>query len=195
MSTNPRLSVNNKREIFGWAMYDWANSAFSTTVITVFLGPYLASLAAVAAKDFPDGMARFFGIPVAPDSFMPYAVSLSVGLQVLFLPMLGAIADYSNLRKPTMHLLTTIGALATIGLFSVTESLWWLGGILFVLANLAFGAAIVFYNAYLPEIASEDRRDQVHPGELALPVVVQEGSVVSWGFCNHGSRFEMLSKI
>lgn len=142
-------------------MYDWANSAFSTTVITVFLGPYLASLAAVAAKDFPDGMARFFGIPVAPDSFMPYAVSLSVGLQVLFLPMLGAIADYSNLRKPMMQLFATIGALATIGLFSVTESLWWLGGILFVLANLAFGAAIVFYNAYLPEIASEDRRDQV----------------------------------
>ena len=161
MSDNSKRLVNDKREIFGWAMYDWANSAFSTTVITVFLGPYLASLAAVAAKEFPDGMARFFGVPVAPDSFMPYAVSLSVGLQVLFLPILGAIADYSNLRKPMMQLFATIGALATIGLFSVTESLWWLGGILFVLANLAFGAAIVFYNAYLPEIASEDRRDQV----------------------------------
>ena len=79
--------VNNKREIFGWAMYDWANSAFSTTVGTVFLGPYLASLAAEAAKAFPDGMARFAGIPVAPDSFLPYCVSFSVGLQVLFLPI------------------------------------------------------------------------------------------------------------
>ena len=43
--------INDKREIFGWAMYDWANSAFSTTVGTVFLGPYIASLAADAGKD------------------------------------------------------------------------------------------------------------------------------------------------
>ncbi|MDP2974968.1 MAG: MFS transporter, partial [Anaerolineales bacterium] len=90
-----RPMVNDKKEIFGWAMYDWANSAFSTTVGTVFLGPYLASLAAAAAKLYPDGMARLAGIPIAPDSFLPYCISLSVGLQVLFLPILGAIADYS----------------------------------------------------------------------------------------------------
>ena len=153
--------VNNKREIFGWAMYDWANSAFSTTVGTVFLGPYLASLAAEAAKAFPDGMARFAGIPVAPDSFLPYCVSFSVGLQVLFLPILGAIADYSHMRKQMMQLFAAMGALATIGLFFVSGSLWWLGGLLFILANLTFGAAIVFYNAYLPDIASEDQRDRV----------------------------------
>ena len=153
--------TNNKREIFGWAMYDWANSAFSTTIGTVFLGPYLASLAATAAEAYSDGMARFLGIPIAPDSFMPYAVSISVGLQVLFLPILGAIADYSHLRKQMMQFFAIIGALATICLFFVTEPIWWLGGILFMVANLAFGAAIVFYNAYLPDIASEDQRDRV----------------------------------
>ncbi len=153
--------VNDKREIFGWAMYDWANSAFSTTVGTVFLGPYLASLAANAAEAYSDGMARFLGIPVAPDSFVPYAVSFSVGMQVLFLPILGAIADYSHRRKQLLQLFATLGALATIGLFFVTQSIWWLGGVLFVIANLAFGAAVVFYNAYLPDIASEDQRDRV----------------------------------
>ncbi|MDI6769690.1 MAG: MFS transporter [Anaerolineales bacterium] len=156
-----RPMVNDKKEIFGWAMYDWANSAFSTTVGTVFLGPYLASLAAAAAKSYPDGMARLAGIPIAPDSFLPYCVSLSVGLQVLFLPILGAIADYSHLRKQMMRLFATIGALATIALFIVSGSLWWLGGLLFIIANLAFGAAIVFYNSYLPDIASEDQRDRV----------------------------------
>ncbi len=156
-----RPMVNDKKEIFGWAMYDWANSAFSTTVGTVFLGPYLASLAAAAAKLYPDGMARLAGIPIAPDSFLPYCISLSVGLQVLFLPILGAIADYSNLRKQMMRLFATIGALATIALFLVSGSLWWLGGLLFIIANLAFGAAIVFYNSYLPDIASEDQRDRV----------------------------------
>ncbi|NTU56870.1 MAG: MFS transporter, partial [Anaerolineales bacterium] len=89
--TAPQAMVNDKKEIFGWAMYDWANSAFSTTVGTVFLGPYIASLA--AASSGADGMARFLGIPIAPDSFLPYCISFSVGLQVLFLPILGAIAD------------------------------------------------------------------------------------------------------
>ncbi len=153
--------VNNKREIFGWAMYDWANSAFSTTIGTVFLGPYLAALAATAAEAYSDGMARFLGIPVAPDSFLPYIVSLSVFLQVLFLPILGAIADYSHLRKQLMRLFATIGAVAATALFFVTEPVWWLGGVLFLIANLAFGAAVVFYNAYLPDIASEDQRDRV----------------------------------
>jgi MFS transporter, UMF1 family len=153
--------VNDKREIRGWAMYDWANSAFSTTVGTVFLGPYLASLAAQAAAAYADGMARLGPLPVAPDSFLPYCVSISVGLQVFFLPVLGAIADYSHLRKQMMRLFATLGGVATVGLFAVTDSLWWLGGLLFILANLAFGAAIVFYNAYLPDIASEDQRDRV----------------------------------
>ena len=153
--------VNDRREIFGWAMYDWANSAFSTTVGTVFLGPYIASLAAEAAKAFPDGNARFMGIPVAPDSFLPYCISFSVGLQVLFLPILGAIADYSHLRKRMMQIFAFIGAIATILMFLITGDLWWMGGVLYIVANLAFGAAIVFYNAYLPDIASEEERDRV----------------------------------
>ena len=157
----PAVPVNDKREIRGWAFYDWANSAFSTTVGTVFLGPYLASLAAEAAKATSDGMARLGGIPIAPDSFLPYCVSISVGLQVLFLPILGAIADYSHLRKQMMRLFATIGGLATVLLFFTVAGTWWLGGLLFILANLAFGAAMVFYNSYLPDIASEDKRDSV----------------------------------
>ena len=159
MASTATPMVNDKKEIFGWAMYDWANSAFSTTVGTVFLGPYIASLAAKAAG--VDGMARFLGIPVAPDSFLPYCISFSVGLQVLFLPILGAIADYSHLRKQMMQLFAMIGAISTILMFTVTGSLWWLGGVLFIIANLAFGAAMVFYNSYLPDIASEEERDRV----------------------------------
>ncbi len=159
--TTAQTTINDKKEIFGWAMYDWANSAFSTTVGTVFLGPYIAGLAATSAEVYSDGLARFLGIPIAPDSFLPYCVSFSVGLQVLFLPILGAIADYSHLRKQMMQVFAMIGAIATILMFFVTGDLWWLGGVLFIVANLAFGAAIVFYNAYLPDIASEEERDRV----------------------------------
>lgn len=154
-------TINDKREIFGWAMYDWANSAFSTTVGTVFLGPYVASLARSAAEAAGTSTVSFLGIPVAPDSFLPYCISFSVGMQVLFLPILGAIADYSHLRKRMMQIFATIGALATILMFLLSGGLWWLGGVLFIIANLSFGAAIVFYNAYLPDIASEEERDRV----------------------------------
>ncbi|MBM3126058.1 MAG: MFS transporter [Chloroflexi bacterium] len=153
--------VNDKKEIFGWAMYDWANSAFSTTVGTVFLGPYVASLARAAAEAANAATVSFLGVPVAPDSFLPYCISFSVGMQVLFLPILGGIADYSHLRKQMLQTFATLGAAATILLFLVTGSLWWLGGLLFVIANLSFGAAIVFYNAYLPDIATENERDRV----------------------------------
>jgi MFS transporter, UMF1 family len=158
---NETPKTNDNREIFGWAMYDWANSAFSTTIGTVFLGPYIASLAANAASLSPDKMAHFLGIPVAADSFFPYCISISVFGQVFFLPIMGAIADYSHRRKPMMQLFATIGAIATILMFFVTAPLWWLGGVLFIIANLAFGASIVFYNSYLPDIASEDQRDRV----------------------------------
>lgn len=167
--------VNDKREISGWAMYDWGNSAFSTTVGTVFLAPYVASLAADAAKaDFlaktgtvwdaatsPGLLANFFGIPVAPDSFMGYCISISVFLQVFLLPILGAVADYSQVRKRMMQIFATIGAVTTIFMFFMGANTWWLGGLLYIVANLAFGAATVFYNAYLPDIASEDQRHRV----------------------------------
>ena len=161
MPSEEAPQVNDKREIFGWGMYDWANSAFSTTVGTVFLAPYVAALARSAAEAAGTSTVSFLGIPVAPDSFLPYMISLSVGLQVLFLPILGAIADYSHMRKRMMRVFATIGAISTILMFFISGPLWWLGGLLYVFANLAFGAAIVFYNAYLPDIASEDERDRV----------------------------------
>ena len=159
MTTRPL--VDDAREIRGWSMYDWANSAFSTTVATVFLGPYVAGLARAAATASGSATVSFLGVPVAPDSFMPYCISVSVFLQVLFLPVLGAIADYSHLRKQMMRAFASMGALATTAMFFVADDLWWLGGLLFVLANLAFGAALVFYNAYLPEIASPERQDRI----------------------------------
>jgi len=160
MATSQTM-VNDRKEIFGWAMYDWANSAFSTTVGTVFLGPYVASLARNLAEATGSSTVSLFGIPVAPDSVLPFAIAFSVVFQAGFLPILGAIADYSHRRKQMLQLFATIGALATIAMFFVLPSTWWLGPLLFIIANLAFGAAIVFYNAYLPDIASEEERDRV----------------------------------
>lgn len=159
MATAARPMVNDRREIFGWSMYDWANSAFSTTVVTVFLGPYLSSITQAAAD--ANGLVYLLGTPIRFDSYFPFLISASVLLQVTILPILGALADYSHLRKQLLQLFCVIGSLATIGLFFVTPGMHWLGGLLFLLANVSFGASIVFYNSYLPNIASEDQRDRV----------------------------------
>src|SRR6185295_109997 len=94
--------VNDRREIFGWCMYDWANSAFSTTVVAALLGPYLTALAQAAVGD--NGVVLSLGPfgDVTAKSLFPYATSLSVFLQVFLLPILGALADYSHLKKRLM---------------------------------------------------------------------------------------------
>ena len=165
MSNKP-IPPNDRRETFGWLMYDWANSAFSTTVVTVFLGPYLTAITKAAAN--ANGIVYLLGIPVKDDSFYTYCVSLSVLLQVLLLPILGAVADYSHLRKRMMMFFALLGSLATVLLFFVTQDWFWMGGLLFISANLSFGASIVFYNAYLPDIASPDRRDSVSARGFAM---------------------------
>jgi MFS transporter, UMF1 family len=151
--------ASSRRERIGWYTYDWANSAFSTTVVTVFLGPYLTAIARAAAD--ADGFVRPFGLPIAAASFFPYAVSLSVLLQIVALPVLGAIADYSHMKKQLLGLFALVGAASTMGLFLVDGTNYGLGGVLFLVANLSFGASIVFYNAFLPEIAGPDERDGV----------------------------------
>lgn len=165
-SCSPSLPTDNRREQIGWYFYDWANSAFATTVISVFLGPYLTSVTKAAADE--TGFVHPLGIPVAAGSFYPYLVSLSVLGQVVFLPILGAIADFSQRKKQFLGLCAYVGSLATIGLYFVDGGRYLLGGVLFLIANLAFGASIVFYNAMLPEIAEADERDTVSSYGWAL---------------------------
>lgn len=150
--------MDNKREITGWAMYDWANSAFSTTVVTAFLGPYLAALiAARMGSILPIGPFQ-----IEPEAFYPFCVTFSVILQVAFLPLLGALADFTNLKKRLLLTFATIGSTATILLGLVSGGDWVVvGGLLFILANFSFGAAVVFYNAYLPDIARPEDQDRV----------------------------------
>ncbi|HEY5577025.1 MAG TPA: MFS transporter, partial [Deferrimonas sp.] len=150
------LAREGRPERIGWYFYDFANSAFSTTVVTVFTGPYLTSVARAAAD--PAGYVHPFGIPVLAGSFFPYVVSLSVFFQVLFLPLLGAIADYSRRKKPMLFLFAYAGSAATIGLYFLEGTRYLLGGGLFLLANVCFGASVVFYNAWLPDIAAPEDR-------------------------------------
>ena len=92
-------------------MYDWANSTFASTVVTLFLGPYLTALAKAAAG--PDGRVHPLGIPVDPRSWWGYLISVSVVTQIVVLPLAGTIADFSAHKKRLMAVLAYLGALAT----------------------------------------------------------------------------------
>jgi UMF1 family MFS transporter len=152
---------NNPREVFGWKMYDWANSAFSTTIVGALYGPYLTEITqqAVGANGVVVNLGPLGAITAK--SFFPTCVSMAVFLQIFLLPILGSIADYSNLKKKMMALFCYIAVAATCLMFFVAGGLYWLGGLLFIVANLSFGAAVVFYNGFLNEITTEDQRDKV----------------------------------
>ena len=158
-------AAGDRRERIGWCFYDWANSVFPTTVV-LLLGPYLTTIAKSAADE--DGLIHPLGIPIHSGSFFPYMVALSVMLQVVCLPLLGAVADYSHRKKQMLGLFAYVGAGLTFGLFFLQGTNYPLGGILLVFANLSFGASVVSYNALLPDIVGPDGRDALSSRGWAL---------------------------
>jgi MFS transporter, UMF1 family len=150
---------NDPKEIFGWMVYDWANSAFFTTIVGVLIGPYLLGLATAAVGE--DGVILDLGLfQVTPKGLPAFCTAISVASMVLFLPILGAIADYTHLKKHFMAVFCYLGVLAAALLFFVSES-YVACSILFIVSTMAFAAANVFYNAFLIDITTEDRRDRV----------------------------------
>lgn len=151
---------NDPREVFGWIVYDWANSGFYTTVVAALFGDYLTRLAQAQLGD--NGVILSIGpFLLTAKSLAPFTVGTSVFLQVFLLPVLGSLGDYSILKKKLMLLFCYGGAAATCVLFFLTSGRHIFGAAVFVIANVCFGASIVFYNSFLPDIATEDQRDKV----------------------------------
>ncbi|MER6473474.1 MFS transporter [Streptomyces collinus] len=148
-----------KREQRGWYFYDWACSVYSTSVLTVFLGPYLTAVAERAAD--ADGYVHPLGVPVRAGSFFAYSVSLSVIVAVVLMPLVGAAADRGGRKKPLLAAAAYTGAAATTGLFFLDGDRYLLGGALLVVANAAQSVGMMLYNSYLPQIAAPEERDAV----------------------------------
>lgn len=150
--------MNIEKQRKGWYIYDWAISAFSSTVITVFIGPYLKTIADNAAVD---GLVKLFFFNVSPDSYFGYIVSLSVIFQVILLPYLGVLSDKSNKKIELLLLFTVLGSFSTMSMYFIQGNNYELGGLLLFLANLSFGAAMVIYNAFLNDLAGTKDRNRV----------------------------------
>lgn len=152
-------AADRRREQRGWYFYDWACSVYSTSVLTVFLGPYLTEVAKSAADE--DGYVHPLGISVRAGSFFAYSVSLSVILAVVIMPLVGAAADRTGRKKPLLGAAAYVGAGATAGMFFLDGERYLLGGVLLIIANAAQSVAMMLYNSYLPQIAPPQERDAV----------------------------------
>lgn len=152
-------TVARRRAVSGFTLYDVANSAFVTTVVTAVGGPFLTAIAEEAADE--SGRIALLGLHPRAASLFAYAVSLSVVLQVLALPVLGALADRPAAKRRLLVVGTAVGAVATLALAVVPMGSPLLGVVAFVVANVAYGAAILAYNAYLADVAELPDRDRV----------------------------------
>ncbi|MBL1109276.1 MFS transporter [Streptomyces sp. 5-8] len=159
-------TAGRRREQRGWYVYDWACSVYSTTVLTVFLGPYLTSVAERAADG--DGYVHPLGLPVRAGSFFAYSVSLSVVLAVVLMPLVGGAADRTGRKKPLLAAAAYTGAAATTGMFFLDGDRYLLGGVLLIVANAAQSVGMMLYNSYLPQIAPPEERDAVSSRGWAL---------------------------
>ena len=157
MTTDGFLTKKSVRR--SWYLYDWANSAFSTTVISLFIGPYLTSVAESGAD--ASGMISLWGLEMRPGSLYPYAVSFSVFAQVFLLPIVGGIADRIKSRNGLLAVFAYIGSISTMFLYFVKDGRYALGAFLLIVANISFGAALVVANSYLQDLAAPDKRDTV----------------------------------
>lgn len=145
---------NDRRIINGWAFFDWANSAFALVITAAIFPAYYVAV----TDDYVD----LFGMQVSNSSLYAYAISGSYLLITLFTPILSGIADYGGKRKFFLKLFTVIGSISCLSLFFF-EGMGQLvlGTASFMLAMVGFAGALVFYNAFLPVIATEDRYDMI----------------------------------
>lgn len=148
-----------RREQRGWYFYDFACSVYSTSVVTVFLGPYLTSVAKAAAD--ADGYVRPLGIPIRAGSLFAYTISASLVVAVILMPIVGAAADRTGRKKPLLAAAAYVGATATAAMFFLDGTRYLLGAFLLIVANAAISVSMVLYNAYLPQISEPDERDAV----------------------------------
>jgi MFS transporter, UMF1 family len=146
-----------RRRIFAWTMYDWANSAFATTILAAVLPIYYSQ---VAGATLPSS--------AMATAYWGAGLSLSLLVAAVLAPILGTISDISRSKKRFLGLFVTIGVIGTGLLVLVQTGDWLMASLLFIVAKIGFNAANVFYDALLPHVARPEDRDRVSTRGYAM---------------------------
>ena len=148
-----------KKIINSWAMYDWANSAFATTIMAAILPIYYRTI----AEPFLSGNQI--------TSYWAYTNSIALLLIAIISPILGAMADFRGAKKRFLTIFALGGIVATAFMFFLTTGDWLLASTLFILGNIGFAGANIFYDSLLPHIAKKDDIDQISTRGYAMGYV------------------------
>ena len=166
------LKKNNPKLINAWASFDWANSVYNLIVTTAIFPIYYL---ATTQEAFGGEMVKFFGLEVKNSVLYSYAISMSFLVIVFISPVLSGIADYGGLKKRFMQFFTYLGSLACIGLYFFTGENVEYGIGCSITASIGFAGSLVFYNGFLPEVATKDKMDSVSARGFAMGYI---GSVI-----------------
>jgi UMF1 family MFS transporter len=145
-----------RQDLRAWAMYDWANSAFQTTIIAAVFPIYFHN---VAAAGLP---------PAEATSRFAWATTISIIIVAVIAPLLGAIADYAALKKRLLGIFMGVGVVATAAMYWIQRGDWLFALVLFVIGNVGVAGSIVFYESLLPHLVGESELDRVSSAGYAL---------------------------
>jgi len=161
------ITKDDEKTINGWAMYDWANSVYSL-VITSSIFP-------IFFENNTSSEVELFGRTFKNTALYSYTLSASFLIVALISPLLSGIADYSGQKKRFMQFFCYLGGLACVGLFFFDANFLGFGLLMTMMAGIGYSGSQVFYNAYLPEIASIGKQDSVSARGFSLGYV---GSII-----------------
>ncbi len=156
------LKIGDKKLINAWAFYDWANSVYSLVISTAIFPIYYTNLTTTKGFANAEGKIAFLGMLLNPTTLYNYALAFSFLVVAFLSPMLSGIADYAGNKKKFLKIFCFLGAFSVMSLFFFTgkETLW-VGIVFTILSSIGFWGSIVFYNAYLPEVAHPEQQDNV----------------------------------
>lgn len=152
--------INDRKTIRSWAFFDWANSAYNLVITSTIFPAYYTIITSSNKPDTIDYV-QFMGFKFVNTALYNYALAFAFLIIALLSPVLSGIADSRGNKKFFMKMFTWIGALSCCGLYFFEAETLQLGIVLFILAAIGFWGSLVFYNAYLPEIATPDMQDTV----------------------------------
>lgn len=142
-------NITHKKAVFGWVMYDWANSAFATTIMAAVLPIFYSD---VAAKGLTKSQAT---------SFWGYTQAIAMLIVALLVPILGAISDHGKSKMKFLKFFAFTGIISTSLLVLINEGDYVLCSLLFIIGTIGFSGSNVFYDSFLPEIAEKDEIDYI----------------------------------
>jgi UMF1 family MFS transporter len=155
-----KLEKGSKKLTNAWAFYDWANSVYSLVIATAVFPIYYSSITDSFAN--VEGDIHFLGTLWNPTTLYDYTLAISFLIVAFMSPILSGIADYTGNKLKFLKFFCLLGSLSVIGLFFFTgkETLW-VAIVFTITASIGFWGSIVFYNAYLPEVAYPEQQDNV----------------------------------